>query len=172
MYVHIFSFHWQPVRTQRFLAPSAPLSCFPLPWVVTLELLGTEGRWFLLSVMVVFQGVCPYSPRSALRVGERQSWVKCLVQEHNVSAAGSNGSSLPTQSHFTATPGDQAFEPPSGFESPILSITSSACYHLRHSASPPSALNISLVIGLIYRHRQLPYYCAFQSVNIKNLELG
>ena len=57
LYVHVFSFHWQPVQTQRFLAPSAPLSCFPLPWVVTLELLGTEGRWFHLSVMVVFQGV-------------------------------------------------------------------------------------------------------------------
>ena len=71
---------------------------------------------------------------NALRVGERQSWVKCLVQEHNVAAAGSDGSSLPTQSHFTATPGDQAFESPSGFESPTLSITSSACYHLRHSA--------------------------------------
>ena len=26
--------------------------------IVTLELLGTEGRWFHLSVMVVFQGVC------------------------------------------------------------------------------------------------------------------
>ena len=77
----------------------------------------------------------PYSPRLALRVGERQSWVKCLVQEHNVAAAGSDGSSLPTQSHFTATPGDQAFEPPSGFESPTLSITSRARYRLSHRAT-------------------------------------
>ena len=77
----------------------------------------------------------PYSPRLALRVGERQSWVKCLVQEHNVAAAGSDGSSLSTQSHFTATPGDQAFEPPSGFESPTLSITSRARYRLSHRAT-------------------------------------
>ena len=77
----------------------------------------------------------PYSPRLALRVGERQSWVKCLVQEHNVAASGSDGSSLPTQSHFTATPGDQAFEPPSGFESPTLSITSRARYRLSHHAT-------------------------------------
>ena len=80
-------------------------------------------------------GGVPYSPRLALRVGERQLWVKCLVQEHNVAAAGSDGSSLPTQSHFTATPGDQAFEPPSGFESPTLSITSRARYRLSHHAS-------------------------------------
>ena len=32
----------------------------------------------------------PYSPRLALRVGEGQSWAKCLVQEHNVAAAGSD----------------------------------------------------------------------------------
>ena len=32
----------------------------------------------------------PYSPRLALRVGEGQSWVKCLVQEHNVAAASSD----------------------------------------------------------------------------------
>ena len=49
--------------------------------------------------------------------------------------AGSDGSSLPTQSHFTATPGDQAFEPLSGFESPTLSITSRAGYRLSHHAT-------------------------------------
>ena len=32
----------------------------------------------------------PYSPRLALRVGEGQSWVKRLVQEHNVAAASSD----------------------------------------------------------------------------------
>ena len=83
----------------------------------------------------------PYSPRLALRVGERQSWVKCLVQEHNVAAAGSDGSSLPTQSHFTATPGDQAFEPPSGFESPTLSITSRARYRLSHRATTTAQMD-------------------------------
>ena len=86
-------------------------------------------------------GDVPYSPRLALRVGQRQSWVKCLVQEHNVAAAGSDGSSLPTQSHFTTTPGDQPFEPPAGFKSPNLSITRSACYHLRHFTLSETFLN-------------------------------
>ena len=35
-------------------------------------------------------GGVPYSPCLALRVGEGQSWVKCLVQKHNVAAAGSD----------------------------------------------------------------------------------
>ena len=45
-------FQWQPVRTQRFLAPSALLSTFPPPWLGASELLGTEGLW--LSISMVF----------------------------------------------------------------------------------------------------------------------
>ena len=90
---------------------------------------------FLMSVMVVFQGVCRTHHAWRCGLGERQSWVKCLVQEHNVAAAGSDGSSLPTQSHFTETPGDQAFALPSGFESPTLLIASHARYRLSHRAT-------------------------------------
>lgn len=45
-------FQWQPVRTQRFLAPSALLSTFPPPWLGASELLGTEGLW--LSISMIF----------------------------------------------------------------------------------------------------------------------
>lgn len=45
-------FQWQPVRTQRFLAPSALLSTFPPPWLGASELLGTEGLW--LSISIIF----------------------------------------------------------------------------------------------------------------------
>ena len=82
-----FQFHWQPVQTQRFLAPSVPLSCFPLPWVVTLELLGIEGRWFHLSVMVVFQGV--YRTRHAWRCG--------LARDNRGSSALSRSTTLQRQ---------------------------------------------------------------------------
>lgn len=61
-------FQWQPVRTQRFLAPSALLSTFPPPWLGASELLGTEGLW--LSISMVFPAGLPSSPPLALRVGE------------------------------------------------------------------------------------------------------
>ena len=103
------------------------------------------GDWGPLGSFVChgcLPGGVSYSPCLALWVGERQSWVKCLVQEHNVAAAGSDGSSLPTQLHFTATPGDQAFELPPGFESPTLSITSRARYRLSHHASHYSCMMV------------------------------
>ena len=146
---------WYDQRSTRVVTTHP---CRPLPWpsrtINYMAILIIRQAW--AKVMVVCHGCLPggvpYSPRLALRVGERQSWVKCLVQEHNVAAAGSDGSSLPTQLHFTATPGDQAFEPPSGFESPTLSITSRACYRLSHRATtmPPCqrSRDVSLWDGL------------------------